>query len=95
LIWDWQQKKLIKTLPDVAYAEQVYWTKAGILALHEGRFDLLNPQAGKVLKSLIAPEPGQIAAQFTLSTPTLSQDGKTLAFYAKEGIKVWRVDGEG
>lgn len=94
LIWDWQQKKLLKSLPEVAYAEQVYWTTAGILALHEGYFDLLNPQTGKLIKSLIAPEPGQINLSFTLSSPTLSQDGKTLAFYAKEGIKVWRVDGD-
>ncbi len=91
-IWDWEKKKLVTTLPDIAHAIQLHWTALGIVAQYEGRFDLVNPRSGRVIKSVIVNDPLTSNPLNTPGISTLSKDAKVLAIYNGEGITAWKLD---
>lgn len=93
-IWDWQQKKQVKQLPEHAHTDWLGWTAQGILVQYryKGQIDLVDPQTGKVTKTVLAPNPTFTMPEEWYHATELSADAKTLAFYTPEGIKVWRVD---
>lgn len=93
-IWDWQQEKQVKQLPELAHSDWLGWTAQGILAQyrHKGQIDLVDPQTGKVTKTVLAPNSTLTMPAEWYHSTKLSADAKTLAFYTPESIKIWRVD---
>ena len=89
-IWNWQERKLVKTVASGAPVEKLYWTEAGIftasttMSIGEQTATLWNPQTGKPVKTMTSTTGfGPIA---------MSRDGKTLAVYQyKTGLNVWNL----